>query len=91
MKQTVSKFWKSIRRNPVINGFILATVAQISHDFLAKQIDWTNIIGYLSLVLIGVATREFTVPVSEHENLKGKVSEAILEGSLKRYEGDVND
>jgi hypothetical protein len=68
LKTTISKLWKSIRRNPVINAFLIAVAAQIAHDFLAHEIDWTNILGYLSMVLIGVATREFTVPLSEHQD-----------------------
>lgn len=59
------KFWNSVKRNPVINAFVIATVAQIAHDYLADQIDWTNITGYISMVLIGVAARQFTVPASE--------------------------
>jgi hypothetical protein len=65
------KFWKSIKRNPVINGFIAAVIGQLAHDYLANQIDWTNIIGYFGMLLIGVAVREFTVPYKEHLEVFG--------------------
>lgn len=61
-----SKVWKSVRRNPVINAFLLAMLAQFAHDYFAKQVDWTNIVGYVAMVFIGVATRMFTVPEKEH-------------------------
>lgn len=63
----IRSLWKSIRRNPVINAFLLAVGLQIAHDWLANQIDWTNIAVYLSTVCMAVFTREFTVPVNEHE------------------------
>jgi hypothetical protein len=80
MVKYVRKFWKSVKRNPVINAFVIACATQIAHDYLANQIDWTNVVGYLAMVLIGVATREFTVPLSTHHDLQAKVSQAIVEG-----------
>lgn len=71
----MKKLWKSIRRNPVINAFVLALAGQVAHDYLAKQIDWTNIVGYLSLVFIGVAAREFTVPENEHEERMARLKQ----------------
>lgn len=75
--------WKSIRRNPVINAFVLALAGQVAHDYLANQIDWTNIVGYFSLVFIGVAAREFTVPENEHDILRAR-----LEAALEMAKGD---
>jgi len=72
------RFWHSIKRNPVINGFIAAMFAQLAHDYFANQIDWTNIVGYFSMLFIGVAVREFTVPAKENEEVKELVSKAII-------------
>lgn len=81
--QFAHKLWKSIKRNPVINGFILALFGQIAHDYLANQIDWTNWVGYFGMVFIAVAVREFTVPEKEHRELASKISEAIVEGVIR--------
>lgn len=82
--------WKSIRRNPVLNAFAFALVAQIGHDFFANQIDWTNITLYLGTTLLAVATREFTVPTNEHDKA---ISEAYMRGLVIPHAtpGDVNE
>ena len=59
-----------MKRNPVIMGFLFALVAQLFHDYTANQIDWTNILGYLATLFIGVWVREFTVPLKEIETVK---------------------
>lgn len=66
----LSTIWKSIKRNPVINAFLIAVATQIAHDVIANEVDWTNIVGYLAMVCIAVAAREFTVPVKENKNLE---------------------
>lgn len=81
----VQKFWKSIKRNPVINGFIAAVITQFAYDYAANRIDWTNILSYVGMVCIGVAVRGFVVPLREHEEeiLKAKnVARFKSEGNL---------
>ena len=77
MKATIAKFWKSIKRNPVIMGFIFALLTQLAHDYLANEIDWTNILGYLGTLCVGVFVREFTVSLSTHRDV---VSKLLTEG-----------
>lgn len=67
-----------IKRNPVINGFILMILAQFLHDYMANEIDWTNISGYVASLFIAVAVRERTVPLAKHEKLAGSVSESMV-------------
>lgn len=66
----MKSLWHRIQRNPVINAFVLAMVTQLLHDYLANQIDWTNIAGYLATVFIGIWARENVVPLKEHKALK---------------------
>lgn len=62
-----------IKRNPVINGFIVAMLAQFAHDYMANEIDWTNIAGYFATLFIAVAVRERTVPLGDHEKKVAKL------------------
>ncbi|MFG2268092.1 hypothetical protein [Streptomyces sp. NPDC048720] len=97
----ISQAWRSIRRNPVICGFAFAIAAQLAHDYLANQIDWTNICGYLATMAVGVFVREFVVPLSKHEETKELVSKAIvnleaekqaeISAMLDRFEGRKRD
>lgn len=77
MKRFITKLWKPVRRNPVINAFLFAVVTQIGHDFFANQIDWTNIVGYLAMVGMAVMAREFTVPNKEHQRVTGNYKKVL--------------
>lgn len=78
------KFWKSVKRNPVVNIFVLTAVGEISHDYLEGTIDWDNISVYATTVVMGVLARMFVVPLSEHVELENK-----HEVLLANYEGAV--
>lgn len=69
--------WTSIRRNPVINAFLIAVATQIAHDVIANEVDWTNVAGYLAMVAIAVATREFTSPAKEKQALSDSYRAAL--------------
>lgn len=73
----VRNLWTSIKRNPVINAFILAAIGQVLNDYLNNEIGWDNLGVYISTVAIGVIARMFTVPESENRELKDQVSKAI--------------
>lgn len=75
--KTLKNLWISVKRNPVINAFVFAVATQVAHDYLAHEIDWTNILGYISTLLVGVFVRSFVVPLSEHRDV---VSKLISEG-----------
>jgi hypothetical protein len=93
----LKKLWITVRRNPVINAFLAAVAIQIAHDALANQIDWTNILGYLATVLLGVMARALVTPNAKHEETKELVSKVIvrleadhqkrLNEMLDRFEG----
>jgi hypothetical protein len=67
------KIWHSIKRNPVVNFFVLTAIGQMSQDYLTGQIDFEHITGYIATVLIGIIARMFTVPVTEHEDMIDKI------------------
>lgn len=60
------KLWKSIKRNPVLNVFILTAFGQFLHDYLAGAVDWDNITVYVATLAMGVIARMFVVPENEH-------------------------
>lgn len=62
----MTKLWNSIKRNPVINAFILAAICQVVNDYLNNEIGWDNLGVYIGTVCIGVIARMFTVPEVEH-------------------------
>lgn len=66
MKSTLTNIWVAIKRNPVINAFLIAVATQVFQDWREGQIDFAHIWGYLGMVCIAVATRTFTVPEKEH-------------------------
>ena len=68
MNSFLRKTLLSIKRNPVINAFLLAVLVQVLQDWRANNIDFAHIFGYLATVCIAVATRMFVVPFREHEN-----------------------
>lgn len=73
----VKKLWNSIKRNPVINFFVLTAIGQMAQDYILGNIDWEHITGYVATVCIGVLARMFVVPVEEHED---KVQDAYMKG-----------
>ena len=83
--RALKKFWLRVKRNPVLVGFGAALAAQLFHDYQANEIDWTNFSGYVATLFIGVAVREFTVPLKEHEE---KMDSALNEIARK---GSPND
>lgn len=72
------KFWNSIKRNPVINGFILAVLLQAFQDWRTNQIDTSHILGYAATLVLSVAVRQFTTPASE-------AKEAYMRGLTTPY------
>ena len=62
----LKNFWVSVRRNPVINAFLIAVALQVFQDWRMGNIDFAHILGYLATTFIAVATRYFTVPEKEH-------------------------
>lgn len=72
------KFWNAVRRNPVVNAFVIAAATQFFQDWRAGNIDTAHILGYVSMLVISVAARQFTVPTKEHEETKALVSKAIV-------------
>lgn len=61
----VRRAWFVIRRNPVINAFMVAVLIQFLQDLRANAIDWPHFAGYASALLLGVMARTFTVPKAE--------------------------
>ena len=73
----MNRIWTSIRRNPVINAFILAALAQLSQDYIAGDIDFAHILSYLATLCFGVMARGFAVPLTEHEDTIDNLHSAI--------------
>lgn len=74
---TLKKFWHSVKRNPVLNFFILTAIGQFTQDYLNHNIDVDHFAGYVATLLIGVIARMFTVPTNEHYD---KVDAAYSKG-----------
>lgn len=70
MRQSLKSIVRAIKRNPVINAFLMAVVIQVLQDGLAGNIDRAHIFGYLGMVCIAVATRMFVTPTREAEDAK---------------------
>ena len=70
----MKRLWVSIKRNPVVNAFLLAVLVQVLQDWRGNNIDFAHIFGYLATVCIAVATRMFVVPIEEHEDAKEKAA-----------------
>lgn len=66
MRATITNVWTAIKRNPVINAFLMAVGLQVLQDWRAGDIDFAHLFGYLATVVLAVATRMFTVPFKEH-------------------------
>lgn len=62
----LNSLWSRVKRNPVINAFLLAIAAQFFQDLEAGAIDWQHLLGYFATLCFGVMAREFTVPEKEH-------------------------
>ena len=77
------KFWRSVKRNPVINAFIVAVLVQLLQDYRANAIDWAHFAGYFAMLCIAVAARQFTVPNDEHQQLKSQVSRIVVQRAQK--------
>ncbi len=77
MSQAARKLWKSVKRNPVLNFFVLTAIGQFSQDYITGNVDWDHFTGYVATVLIGVIARMFTVPVDKHE---AEVEKAYMKG-----------
>lgn len=88
MKQAARKLWKSVKRNPVLNFFVLTAIGQFSQDYITGNVDWDHFTGYVATVLIGVIARMFTVPVDEH---KAEVVKAYKTGLTTPYATPANE
>ena len=73
------KIWKSLKRNPVVIAFAVAVASQVFQDWQNNKIDFSHFMGYLVMVFISVAVREFTVPKKEHEEIVEKVFQSGVE------------
>jgi hypothetical protein len=78
MKTTLLNWWVAIKRNPVINGFLIAVATQVLQDWRAGNIDFAHIFGYLAAVFIAVATRHFTTPAKEMKKLNRETNDLIV-------------
>jgi metal-dependent HD superfamily phosphatase/phosphodiesterase len=76
------KLWNSIKRNPVLNIFILTALGQFLHDVLANAVDWDNLAVYMATLAMGVIARMFVVPETEHLDA---VEKAYMEGLSKPH------
>lgn len=75
----LKKFWRSIKRNPVINVFVVGVTAQaINHAISVGDFELKNIAFYAMQIALAAIAREFVVPLNEHEKLKESVSKAIV-------------
>lgn len=85
----MSEIIRRIKRNPVLNIFILTALGQFSHDYLAGAVDWDNFTVYIATLAMGVIARMFAVPTSEHEKLEDRheVLKANYQGALEVLEG----
>lgn len=77
MRSTIANIWTSIKRNPVINAFLIAVATQVFQDWRTGDIDLAHIWGYLAAVMIAVATRQFTTPSKEVDKIE---REAYMRG-----------
>lgn len=85
MTNFISRVWNSIRRNPVINAFVLATTVQFLQDFQAGQIDRAHISGYLLNLILGVAARRLVTPTREAIQQNAKSFVAGAESARTRW------
>lgn len=64
----LQKFWKSIKRNPVINVAVMSILAQaISQAASEGKYDLKTISTYGLQLALAYVAREFVVPFSEHK------------------------
>ena len=91
MKRTLTKFWISVKRNPVINGYLIAIALQIYLDYTTNNIDFAHILGYLATVVMSVAVREFTVPLSEHLSFMKQLTADAQNRAASSYLRGVED
>lgn len=84
--KTFKKFWTGVKRNPVINAFIVAVLMQLFQDWQANTIDWPHFWGYLFTLSLSIMARSFTVPAKEHEEKVLGLHVAIQE--LSETKGD---
>lgn len=75
----LKKFWKSVKRNPIINAALAAIVLQALQSATEDgKFSLGEVGGYLLQFGFAYVAREFTVPLRENRELKDKFSEALL-------------
>lgn len=84
--KTFEKFWRSIKRNPVVNVFVIGVLAQAAnHAINVGDFDLRNFAFYAFQLALAAIAREFVVPLSEHNETKAKVAEAIVELEARNW------
>lgn len=75
------KFWKSVKRNPVILATLASMALQFIQDYDSGAITTDNLFKYLTTLGLGFLAREFVVPLKEH-------NEALVSASARSDETD---
>lgn len=72
----LKKFWRSIKRNPVINVAVVGILMQAAnHAYTTGDFNLKNFSFYAFQLALAAIAREFVVPLNEHNEVQAKLDE----------------
>lgn len=82
----LQKFWKSVKRNPVINVAVVTILAQVVQRAIdSGDYTWKTLSLYAFQFAMAYVAREFVVPYKEHLNTMRDLNEDAHNRLAKSY------